>query len=111
VSPRIERKVVDYPAIRAKIGKVKYISGRLVGISGYEQQFNQLLSGTPGKFRIMLDRNKNWIKNSGKSIKMATPAKDLVLPYSLEEIRLEKVFLNEKRPLRKKAAPGKGTER
>ena len=90
VSPRIERKVVDYPEIKAKIGKVKYISGRLVGISGYEGKFNRLLSGTPGKFKVMLDRNKNWIKNSGKSIKMATPGKDLVLPYSLEEMRLKK---------------------
>ncbi|MDD5728802.1 MAG: hypothetical protein PHV59_09575 [Victivallales bacterium] len=87
VSPRIERKVVDYPEVRARIGKVKYIAGRLVGISGYERKFNQLLSGTPGKFIIMLDRNKNWIKNSGQSLKPATPGKDLILAFSLEELR------------------------
>lgn len=99
VSPRIERKVVDYPEVQAKIGKVKYVSGRLIGISGYEKKFNRLLSGTPGKFKVMLDRNKNWIKNSGKSIKMATPSKDLVLPYSLEEIRKQNKFLDLKSPL------------
>ena len=110
VSPRIERKVVDYPEVRAKIGKVKYISGRLVGISGYEKKFNRLLSGTPGKFKVMLDRNKNWIKNSGKSIKMATPAKDLILPYSIEEIRLQKSLFKLKAPGTKNSSP-KGAEK
>lgn len=112
VSPRIERKVVDYPEVRAKIGKVKYVSGRLIGISGYEKKFNRLLSGTPGKFKVMLDRNKNWIKNSGKSIKMAIPAKDLVLPYSLEEIRKQNNFLDLESPLKKnKNNSRKGVEK
>jgi len=87
ITPRIERKVVDYPKIRAYIGKVKLVRGQLVGISGLEKNYNDILSGTPGKYRIMLDRNKNWIKNSGKSIKLATPGKDIKLNLTLEEIR------------------------
>ena len=48
---------------------------------------NKTLSGTPGRYKIMLDRNKNWIKNSGKSIKLAAPGKDIKLQLTLEEIR------------------------
>ena len=87
IAPRIERKVVDYPKIQSYIGQVKLVKGRLVGISGLEKIHDETLSGTPGRYRIMLDRNKNWIKNSGKSIKLATPGKDIKLHLTLEEIR------------------------
>lgn len=87
ITPRIERKVVDYPKVKAHIGQVKIIKGQLVGISGLEKLYNAVLSGTPGKYRIMLDRNKNWIKNSGQSIKLAAPGKDIKLKLTLEEIR------------------------
>jgi len=86
IQPRIERKVVDYPEIRAYVGNVKFEKGRLVGVSGLEKTCNEPLSGSPGRYRIMLDRNKNWIKNSGKSIKLATPGRDVKLNLSLEEI-------------------------
>ena len=87
ITPRIERKVVNYPKIQNYIGQVKLVKGHLVGISGLEKIHNKTLSGTPGRYRIMLDRNKNWIKNSGKSIKLATPGKDIKLHLTLEEIR------------------------
>ncbi len=86
IEPRIERKVVDYPKIRAYVGGVKLEKGRLVGVSGIEKAYNEILSGIPGRYRIMLDRNKNWIKNSGISIKLAAPGKDVKLKLSLEEI-------------------------
>jgi len=87
ITPRNERKVVDYPQIRSQIGQVRFISGRLVGINGFEKLYNKVLNGTPGKYRIMLDRNKNWIRNSGKSIRMAVPGKDVRLQLTIEEIR------------------------
>lgn len=87
ITPRIERKVVNYPKIQTYIGQVKLVKGRLVGISGLEKIHNKTLSGTPGRYKIMLDRNKNWIKNSGKSIKLAAPGKDIKLQLTLEEIR------------------------
>ena len=87
IAPRTERKVVDYPKIQSQIGRVKFVSGRLVGINGFEKLYNKVLNGTPGKYRIMLDRNKNWIKNSGESIRMAIPGKDVRLQLTLEEIR------------------------
>jgi cell division protein FtsI/penicillin-binding protein 2 len=87
ITPRVERKVVDYPNVQANVGKVKFVKGQLVGISGLEKLYNKILSGTPGKYKIMLDRNKNWIKNSGKSIKLAMPGKDIQLDFTLEEIR------------------------
>jgi cell division protein FtsI/penicillin-binding protein 2 len=86
IEPRIERKVVDYPEIRTYVGNVKFEKGRLIGVSGLEKTYNEVLSGSPGRYRIMLDRNKNWIKNSGKSIKLAISGKDIKLNLSLEEI-------------------------
>ncbi|MCK4982291.1 MAG: hypothetical protein KAS17_05170 [Victivallaceae bacterium] len=86
ITPRNERKVVSYPGIKSQIGQVRFISGRLVGINGFEKLYNKVLNGTPGKYRIMLDRNKNWIKNSGQSIRMAVPGKDVQLELTLEEI-------------------------
>lgn len=87
ITPRIERKVVDYPQIRSQIGQVRFLKGRLVGINGFEKLHNETLNGTPGKYRIMLDRNKNWIKNSGQSIMLAVPGKNVRLQLTLEEIR------------------------
>ncbi|MFA7184133.1 MAG: hypothetical protein WC082_04535 [Victivallales bacterium] len=87
ITPRLERKVVDYPKVRVLVGQVKFVKGRLVGISGLEKKYDTVLSGAPGKYQIMLDRNKNWIKNSGRSINMAVPGKDVKLDSSVEEIR------------------------
>ena len=87
IAPRIERKVVDYPKVKRQIGQVRFIKGRLVGISGLEKKYNVILSGTPGKYMIMLDRNKNWIKNSGKSLRLATPGRDIRLQLTVEEAR------------------------
>ena len=87
IAPRTERKVVNYPNIQSQIGQVRFIGGRLVGLNGIEKLYNKVLNGTPGKYRIMLDRNKNWIKNSGQSIRMAVPGKNVRLKLTLEEIR------------------------
>lgn len=87
ITPRNERKVVNYPKIQSQIGQVRFIKGRLVGISGFEKLHNKVLNGTPGKFIIMLDRNKNGIKNSFQFITMAVPGKDVRLQLTLEEIR------------------------
>lgn len=87
INARIERNIVDYPNIQAQIGKVKLIKKQLVGISGFEKNYNQALSGTHGRFKIMLDRNKNWIKNSYKSIKLAQKGKDIRLKLTIEELR------------------------
>ncbi|MDD5697288.1 MAG: hypothetical protein PHH77_01610 [Victivallaceae bacterium] len=87
IMPRIERKAVNYPEIRAYLGQVKSVSGRLLGVSGLEKQYNVTLSGIPGRYRVMLDRNKNWIKDSGELLRPAVPGKELQLPLTLEEIR------------------------
>jgi penicillin-binding protein 2 len=87
IKTRLERKSVNYPQIQAQIGKVKYIKGRLVGIDGFEKEHDKILSGDPGKYKIMLDRNKNWIKNSFKILQTATPGKNVKLSLSLDEMR------------------------
>ena len=87
ITYRIERNVVNYPNVKAQIGQVKLIKKQFSGVSGFEKIYNQTLNGTHGRFKIMLDRNKNWIKNSYKSIKLAEKGKDVRLKFTLEELR------------------------
>ncbi|MBU8902834.1 MAG: hypothetical protein KOO69_08845, partial [Victivallales bacterium] len=87
ITYRIERNVVNYPNVKAQIGQVKLIKKQFSGISGFEKNYNQTLNGTHGRFKIMLDRNKNWIKNSYKSIKLAEKGKDVRLNFTIEELR------------------------
>jgi cell division protein FtsI/penicillin-binding protein 2 len=92
ITPRLKRITIDNSEVKKLIGRVKAIDGRLQGYSGLEKQYNDVLSGEPGKYRIMIDRNKKWIEGSGKSIKMAVPGKDVRLPFTLEEIRQGKIY-------------------
>ena len=87
IRPRTERKVVNYPKVKVHIGEVKYISGRLVGVSGIEKLHDEILSGTPGKFNVMLDRHKNWIKQSVRKVNLSKRGEDIRIKLSIEEIR------------------------
>jgi cell division protein FtsI/penicillin-binding protein 2 len=92
ITPRLKRITLDESEVKKIIGRVKIVEGRLKGYSGVEKDYDDVLSGEPGKYRIMVDRNKNWIKDSGKSLKMAVPGKDVRLPFTLEEIRQGKIY-------------------
>jgi cell division protein FtsI/penicillin-binding protein 2 len=84
---RIERKTVDYPKVRRLLGKVKYYEGRQCGISGFEKLYDEELTGTPGKYKVMLDRSKTWIKGTWELTQRAVPGKDVKLKKSIAEMR------------------------
>jgi cell division protein FtsI/penicillin-binding protein 2 len=86
ILPRVERRVVDYPEIRSLIGKTKFNDGIQTGISGVELDKNSELSGTEGQYEVMLDRHKNWVRNTWQLIKKAAPGKDIKLSLTLEEL-------------------------
>ena len=67
----------------------------LRGTSGCEKYFDKVLSGKPGKYTIMLDRNKNWIPGTFSQIAKAVSGSDVRLPYSVEEIRASNLKLPE----------------
>jgi cell division protein FtsI/penicillin-binding protein 2 len=87
IKVRLVRRVIEYPEVRNFIGKVKASDKVLRGISGCEKMYDLVLRGKLGKYRIMLDRNKNWIPGTFKQFKEAIPGSDVRLAQSLEEIR------------------------
>lgn len=89
IVPRFERRSIDYPEVRAFIGKTGLKDGRIAGISGLEQKYDRELNGADGLYNVMVDRNENWIKGTWSLKKNAATGRDLVLELSLEEIRKE----------------------
>lgn len=87
IKTRLVRRVIEEPEIRRFIGKVKREGCMLRGTSGCEKFFDKVLSGKPGKYTIMLDRNKNWIPGTFSQIVKAVSGSDVRLPYSVAEIR------------------------
>lgn len=87
IKTRLVRRIIEQPDIRHFIGKVKRDGCMLRGSSGCEKVFDKVLSGKPGKYTIMLDRNKNWIPGTFRQTAKAVSGSDVRIPYSLEEIR------------------------
>ncbi len=87
IVPRTERVVVDIPHLKEQIGKVAMRDGMLHGVSGFELQYDQVLSGELGVYTIMLDRHKNFISGTWHLIKAAKPGEDVVLPFSCAELK------------------------
>ncbi len=87
VIPRLERVVIDFPSVREYIGRTTNRDGRIIGLSGIEMQYDAELSGSPGTYQIMLDREKNWIPNSWQLLSQAIPGEGIVLDLTLDEIK------------------------
>ncbi len=86
VRNRTERIVADVPLIRERVGSTVLRNGVLKGVSGWEDEFDAVLRGTPGEFEVLLDRRRRWIDSSWKLIQKAMPGKDVRVPLSLEEM-------------------------
>ncbi len=85
IRPRLERIRVNIEDLREKIGKTELRHGELVGVSGWEAEYDELLRGVPGKFEVLLDRRRQWIDSSWKLLQKAVPGRDVRVPYQLEE--------------------------
>lgn len=78
---------VDYPQLAVLLGEcVADEEGVPHGVSGWELEFDQALSGTPGTFTVMRDRNGKWMPGTLKMITMPVPGKDVRLKVTLEEL-------------------------
>ncbi len=73
ISSRIIRKHVEYPAVRKKA-------------VSWEKEYDSTLSGTPGSFYIMLDRNQRWMPDTLRFGEEVRNGKDIVLEQTLEQI-------------------------
>lgn len=86
ISPRLERKTVDYPEVRKLIGQTIQGKGGMRGISGMEEEWDIELSGMPGEYSVMLDRFGKIIEGTFKIEKPVTAGTDVNLELSLSEI-------------------------
>ena len=83
---RHERRVVDSPNVRRRVGGVRRERGITRGEAGWEKEFDRELSGSPGRMSVMLDRNRNWIRSSVKVLKPTRDGSDVGVQWTLREL-------------------------
>ena len=81
----VKRKKLDNAIVRKKAGYVR--DGQ--GISGWEKEYNSILSGANGKGLVSVDRRQNWIPGSFKLITPPQHGKDVTLPVIAENNQLQ----------------------
>ena len=87
IRTRILRKRVEYATVRALLGECSTDgNGIQKGISGAEKEFDEKLSGRPGRFRVMLDRNGRWMADSLRIEDAGEPGGDITLEADLREM-------------------------
>ena len=88
VRTQIRRRQVEYPEIRGLLGEcTSDPDGTLIGKSGLELLRDPELRGTPGRFRVMLDRRGQWIPQTLRIDPEGTPGHDVRLDQTLAELR------------------------
>lgn len=55
-------------------------------LESWEKQYDEVLTGKPGRFRVLLDRFRNWIPESWRLIAEPVPGRDVTLTISLAEL-------------------------
>ncbi len=81
---RSERLTVSSVGIRRLLGGVELRDGVQVGISGLEADYNAALTGHSGRFRVLLDRYRNWIGSSWTLLERPVPGRDIQLDRTAE---------------------------
>ena len=91
IRTRILRKRVEYLTVRDTLGECAVDeNGIQSGVSGLEKEYDDVLSGRPGRFRVMLDRSGRWIADSLRIEDSGEPGKDVILETTLREMNGEK---------------------
>ena len=62
-----------------ELGEVRQSNGMEYGISGWEKEFDHILKGTPGTFRVMRDRYGKWVNSTFRIIKPPAAGGDVYL--------------------------------
>lgn len=87
---RFVRQTVDYPAVRAFLGSCQPNEEGILSPlknSGVEAQYDSILSGKPGEFVVMLDKNGNWFEGTLKIRSSAVAGSDVTLKHSLQQLK------------------------
>ena len=87
IRTRILRKRVEYHSVRTLVGECTVDeNGIQTGISGLEKEYDSILSGRPGRVRVMLNRSGRWMADSLRIEDGGEPGKDVTLTQSLREM-------------------------
>ncbi len=69
--------------VRRIIGRTLLQENSEIGASGLERQFNDRLVGKDGKYRVMIDKNNEWILETWEEIQPPVPGFDVYLAISI----------------------------
>lgn len=72
------------PAIRARVGQVGTTDGGEHGLSGEEKFQDAMLRGRAGRYRVMVDRQGRWIRDTWQKTVDILPGYDVYLPLTLD---------------------------
>lgn len=76
------------PGLREVLGETALNDRQeCVGISGLEKEHDLKLSGSPGRLKVMLDRNGSWISETLRVVRQPVNGQDVKLNASLAELR------------------------
>lgn len=81
IKSRLERVTVNDPAVKEKLGTLA--NGK--GISGWEKEYDSILSGKDGSFYVSCDRQGRWLKNTGTIKNMPIPGRDVRVPFKFQK--------------------------
>ncbi len=85
IVPRVERRCIDYPDVRRRIGRTGVDGARMSGSDGLEGSYDAKLRGRPGRFMVMLDRSGNWVEGTLKIVERPQMGGDVSVAFSLAE--------------------------
>ncbi len=69
------------------LGETRQYGRRQVGVSGIEQKLNQVLLGQDGQFRVMVDRDGNWVPGTWTQIQSPRAGYDRYVNFRLKPRR------------------------
>ncbi len=87
IKMRVERIAIDSPKIRQQAGQLVTVNGETHGISGLELEHDAALAGQSGRFKVLLDRYRNWIANTYVELIAPQPGRDVVLNLKISDFK------------------------
>ena len=71
------------PEVQQRIGTVALVDNRETGVSGEEKFNDEMLSGRPGRFRVMIDKDGKWVTQTWQKTMDILPGYDVYLPITV----------------------------
>ncbi len=78
-----QRQRINHSRLRQLIGEVETKQGMEIGVSGWEQEHNHLLRGTPGVLKVRLDHQRRPIPETREIVRDLREGHDVYLPFRI----------------------------